>query len=106
MYLFTSYTPEVGDSADQLQYYVPRCGEEYIAYDHIYLPTPEKDFSYNGRIYLVAGAVALSAAQIFFMSVKIISIQQQKSGMTGKLVRKLYESATETGNLPTGQQVL
>lgn len=58
MYLFTSYTPEVGDSADQLQYYVPRCGEEYIAYDHIYLPTPEKDFSYNGRIYLVAGAVA------------------------------------------------
>ena len=22
--------------------------------------------------------------------------------MTGKLVRKLYESATETGNLPTG----
>lgn len=58
MYLFTSYTPEVGDSADQLQYYVPRCGEEYIAYDHIYLPTPEKDFSYNGRIYLVAGSVA------------------------------------------------
>ena len=58
MYLFTSYTPEVGDSADQLQYYVPRCGEEYIDYDHIYLPTPEKDFSYNGRIYLVAGAVA------------------------------------------------
>ena len=81
MYLFTSYTPEVGDSADQLQYYVPRCGEEYIAYDHIYLPTPEKDFSYNGRIYLVAGAVAqenpdqatdvmavVSSANIFYVS--------------------------------------
>ena len=80
MYLFTSYTPEVGDSADQLQYYVPRCGEEYIAYDHIYLPTPE-DFSYNGRIYLVAGAVAqenpdqatdvmavVSSANIFYVS--------------------------------------
>ena len=76
MYLFTSYTPEVGDSADQLQYYVPRCGEEYI-----YLPTPEKDFSYNGRIYLVAGAVAqenpdqatdvmavVSSANIFYVS--------------------------------------
>ena len=81
MYLFTSYTPEVGDSADQLQYYVPRCGEEYIDYDHIYLPTPEKDFSYNGRIYLVAGAVAqenpdqatdvmavVSSANIFYVS--------------------------------------
>lgn len=81
MYLFTSYTPEVGDSADQLQYYVPRCGEEYIAYDHIYLPTPEKDFSYNGRIYLVTGAVAqenpdqatdvmavVSSANIFYVS--------------------------------------
>ena len=65
----------------QLQYYVPRCGEEYIAYDHIYLPTPEKDFSYNGRIYLVAGAVAqenpdqatdvmavVSSANIFYVS--------------------------------------
>jgi len=86
MYLFTSYTPEVGDSADQLQYYVPRCGEEYIAYDHIYLPTPEKDFSYNGRIYLVAGAVAqenpdqatdvmavVSSANIFYVSNNIYS---------------------------------
>ena len=79
MYLFTSYTPEVGDSADQLQYYVPRCGEEYIAYDHIYLPTPEKDFSYNGRIYLTSVAqenpdqatdvmAVVSNANIFYVS--------------------------------------
>lgn len=58
LYLFTSYTPDLGDDADQLQYYVPRSGNEYIGCDHIYLPTPDKDFSYNGKVFLVTGAVS------------------------------------------------
>lgn len=58
LYLFTSYKPDLGDDAEQLQYYVPRIGGSYIACDHIYLPTPEEDFSYNGKVYLVAGAVS------------------------------------------------
>lgn len=58
LYLFTSYTPDAGDDADQLQYYVPRSGEEYISCDHIYLPMPDEDFSYNGKVFLVAGAVS------------------------------------------------
>ena len=61
LYLFTSYTPDTGNNADQLEYYVPRSGQEYIAYDHIYLPEQEgsDDFSYNGKAYLVSGAVAV-----------------------------------------------
>ena len=58
LYLFTSYTPDTGEDKDQLQYYVPRSGEEYISCDHIYLPTPDKDFSYNGKVFLVTGAVS------------------------------------------------
>ena len=58
LYLFTSYSPDTGNDADQIQYYVPRSGLEYISYDHIYLPTPEEDFSYNGKVFLVAGAVS------------------------------------------------
>ena len=61
LYLFTSYAPDAGNNADQLEYYVPRSGQEYIAYDHIYLPEQEgaDDFSYNGKAYLVSGAVAV-----------------------------------------------
>ena len=61
LYLFTSYTPDTGNHADQLEYYVPRSGQEYIAYDHIYLPEQDgsDDFSYNGKAYLVSGAVAV-----------------------------------------------
>ena len=61
LYLFTSYTPDTGNNADQLEYYVPRSGQEYIAYDHIYLPEQEgsDDFFYNGKAYLVSGAVAV-----------------------------------------------
>uniref|UniRef100_A0A1B0FCA5 Uncharacterized protein n=1 Tax=Glossina morsitans morsitans TaxID=37546 RepID=A0A1B0FCA5_GLOMM len=61
LYLFTSYTPDTGNNADQLEYYVPRSGQEYIAYDHIYLPEQEgaDDFSYNGKAYLVSGAVSV-----------------------------------------------
>ena len=61
LYLFTSYTPDTGNNADQLEYYVPRSGQEYIAYDHIYLPEQEgsDDFAYNGKAYLVSGAVAV-----------------------------------------------
>ena len=63
LYLFTSYAPDAGNNADQLEYYVPRSGQEYIAYDHIYLPEQEgsDDFSYNGKAYLVSGAVAVGA---------------------------------------------
>ena len=61
LYLFTSYMPDTGNNADQLEYYVPRSGQEYIAYDHIYLPEQEgsDDFAYNGKAYLVSGAVAV-----------------------------------------------
>lgn len=58
LYLFTSYSPDTGNDADQIQYYVPRSGLEYISCDHIYLPTPEEDFFYNGKVFLVAGAVS------------------------------------------------
>ena len=60
LYLFTSYAPDTGNNADQLEYYVPRSGQEYIAYDHIYLPVKDgsDDFSYNGKAYLVSGAVS------------------------------------------------
>lgn len=83
LYLFTSYAPDAGNNADQLEYYVPRSGQEYIAYDHIYLPEQEgsDDFSYNGKAYLVSGAVAVgtpdqasdimavvSGAEIFYVS--------------------------------------
>lgn len=58
LYLFTSYVPDTGEGVDQLQYYIPRSGEEYISCDHIYLPTPDEDFSYNGKVFLVTGAVS------------------------------------------------
>ncbi|MBU5482464.1 beta-propeller domain-containing protein [Blautia sp. MSJ-19] len=58
IYLFTSYMPDTANGAEQLQYYVPRSGEEYISYDHIYLPEPGADFSCRSSSYLVAGAVS------------------------------------------------
>ena len=58
LYLFTSYAPDTGEGADQLQYYIPRSGEEYISCDHIYLPAPDEDFFYNGKVFLVTGAVS------------------------------------------------
>ena len=82
LYLFTSYSPDTGSNADQIEYYVPRSDEEYIACDHIYLPTePGGDFNYDGKAFLVAGAVeetdaghatdimaVVSGAQTFYVS--------------------------------------
>lgn len=81
LYLFTSYIPDTGGDADQMQYYIPRSGEKYISCDHIYLPAPDNGFSCNGRIFLVTGAVSpeqpdqatdvmavVSSADIFYVS--------------------------------------
>ena len=43
----------------------------------------------------------ISSANIFYVS-EIISIQQQKSGMTGKLVRKLYGIGYRDGKFTDG----
>ena len=108
LYLFTSYTPDTGNNADQLEYYVPRSGQEYIAYDHIYLPEQDgsDDFSYNGKAYLVSGAVAVetpdqasdimavvSGAETFYVSenniYSAVSIWNEKETRT-ELVRIGY----------------
>lgn len=108
LYLFTSYTPDTGNNADQLEYYVPRSGQEYIACDHIYLPTPDDpdDFSYNGKAYLVSGAVAVetpdqasdimavvSGAETFYVSenniYSAVSVWSEKDTRT-ELVRIGY----------------
>ena len=98
LYLFTSYAPDAGNNADQLEYYV----------DHIYLPEQEKsdDFSYNGKAYLVSGAVAVgtpdqasdimaivSGAETFYVSenniYSAVSIWNEKETRT-ELVRIGY----------------
>ena len=108
LYLFTSYTPDTGNNSDQLEYYVPRSGQEYIAYDHIYLPEQEgaDDFSYNGKAYLVSGVVAVgtpdqasdimavvSGAETFYVSenniYSAVSIWNEKETRT-ELVRIGY----------------
>lgn len=63
--------------------YIPRIGDDYIAYDHIYLPVPEDttDYTYNGKNYLVVSSVSdekpdqvsdsmavISGADIFYVS--------------------------------------
>lgn len=60
LYLFTSYTPDTTEGADAKIKYVPRINDDYIAYDHIYLPAPEgtSDYSYNGKDYLIASSVS------------------------------------------------
>ena len=59
LYLYTSFTPDTGSTADQLEYYVPRSNAEYIACENIYYPVVDidKDYSWNQRDFLVAGAV-------------------------------------------------
>lgn len=114
LYLFTSYSPDTGDSADEIEYYVPRTGEEYISCDHIYLPAePDGDFNYNGKAFLVAGAVeeekpdhatdimaVVSGAQTFYVSedniysaVSIWNDQETRS----EIVRIGYEDGKFTG---------
>lgn len=60
LYLFTSYAPDTTEGADAKVKYIPRIGDDYIAYDHIYLPVPEDttDYTYNGKNYLVVSSVA------------------------------------------------
>ena len=60
LYLFTSYTPDTMEGEDAKVKYIPRVFDDYIAYDHIYLPVPEgtEDYSYNGKDYLVASSVS------------------------------------------------
>lgn len=60
LYLFTSYAPDTTEGADAKIKYVPRIDEEYMAYDHIYLPVTEmtEDYAYNGQNYLVASSVS------------------------------------------------
>ena len=60
LYLFTSYAPDTTEGADAKIKYVPRINEDYIAYDHIYLPASEEtsDYIYNGKNYLVASSVS------------------------------------------------
>ncbi len=60
LYLFTSYSPDTTDGVDAKVKYIPRIDDEYIAYDHIYLPTAEEttDYTYDGKNYLVASSVS------------------------------------------------
>ena len=83
LYLFTSYAPDTTEGADAKGKYIPRIGDDYIAYDHIYLPVPEDttDYTYNGKNYLVVSSVSdeksdqvsdsmavISGADIFYVS--------------------------------------
>ena len=83
LYLFTSYAPDTTEGADAKVKYIPRICDDYIAYDHIYLPVPEDttDYTYNGKNYLVVSSVAdekpdqvsdsmavISGADIFYVS--------------------------------------
>ena len=60
LYLFTSYSPDTTDGVDAKVKYIPRIDDEYIAYDHIYLPAAEEttDYTYDGKNYLVASSVS------------------------------------------------
>ena len=60
LYLFTSYSPDTTDGVDAKVKYIPRIDDEYISYDHIYLPVAEEttDYTYDGKNYLVASSVS------------------------------------------------
>ena len=51
LYLFTSYAPDTTEGADAKVKYIPRIGDDYIAYDHIYLPVPEDTTDYTCLLY-------------------------------------------------------
>lgn len=73
LYIFTSYTPETGDSADEKEKYVPVIGSDYVPYDHIYLPSDTEDYAYDGKDYLVAASIADSRSDQIIDCMAVVS---------------------------------